>query len=233
MQTDCVIKWVNMSAKANAAANFQSSFGLPSTNFQFNQSLGGSAGEGFNNSQVYIDPELVKTQKNQSITMIDNQLTIARERAKAEYEAQKQAIAMKADHDMSMATASIEQSKVQSLFALDQQFQQRRMEIEQRAQEQKLQIESTSSQLMMTAEQQRLEKDMQEKMAKVYGSMPQSMQGGHNFLGSGQFSYNANPSLGGTSSNLPFYYPQQPQSNAPVNFSARGESSENQKSARK
>ena len=222
-----------MSAKANASANFQSSFGLPTSNFQFNQSLGGSAGEGFNNSQVYIDPELVKTQKNQSITMIDNQLTIARERAKAEYEAQKQAIAMKADHDMSMATASIEQSKVQSLFALDQQFQQRRMEIEQRAQEQKLQIESTSSQLMMTAEQQRLEKDMQEKMAKVYGSMPQSMQGGqHSFLGSGQFSYNANPSLGGTSSNLPFYYPQQPHTSQ-LNFSARGESSDNQKSARK
>jgi hypothetical protein len=224
-----------MSAKANTVAgNFQTSFGLPMTNFPLNQSLGGAGGsDGYNNSQqVYIDPELVKTQKNQSITMIDNQLAIARERAKAEYEAQKQAIAMKAEHDMSMATASIEQSKVQSLFALDQQFQQRRMEIEQRAQEQKLQIESTASQLLMTAEQQRLEKDMQEKMAKVYGSMPQSMQNG--YLGNSQFSYAPSPSMSGTSTNLPFYHPStyQPQQSQPTQY-FHAKPQEEIKSARK
>ncbi len=133
--------------------------------------------------QMYIDPEIVKAQKNQALSMLDNHVAIAKDRVKAEYDAQKQAVNMKADHDLNMTQANIDQSKIQSLFALDQQFQQRRMEIEQRAQEQKLQIEATSSQLVMTAEQQRLEREMQEKMAKVYGSMP------HPSLMSGNFNF--------------------------------------------
>ena len=146
-------------------------FGLP-PNFASFQAGGAQAGmEALAHSNVYIDPEILRSQKQQSLTMLDNQMSIAKDRARAEFEAQKQATVMKAEHDLSMATASMEQSKVQSLFALDQQFQQRRMEIEQRAQEQRLQIEATASSLLMTAEQQRLEKDMQEKMARVYGSM--------------------------------------------------------------
>ena len=158
-----------MSAKTPHQNQGQSSYGLPNyTSFQTGPA---ASMEALSANNVYIDPEILRSQKQQSLTMLDNQMSIAKDRARAEFEAQKQATIMKAEHDLSMTTASMEQSKVQSLFALDQQFQQRRMEIEQRAQEQRLQIEATASSLLMTAEQQRLEKEMQEKMAKVYGSM--------------------------------------------------------------
>ena len=159
--------------------------------------------ESYNPSQIYIDPEIVRSQKSQSLTMLDNQMGIAKDRAKAEFDAQKQAIAMKSDHDLSMANASIEQSKVQALFALDQQFQQRRMEIEQRAQEQKLQIEATASQLLMTAEQQRLEKEMTEKMAKVYGSLSQASIANGSFLApNGSFVYPVMPHMGASTGSM-------------------------------
>lgn len=200
-----------MSAKAGNTAN-TSSFGLPGfSGVSFAQpNVANTSGDAFNPSQIYIDPEIVRSQKTQSLSMLDNQLTIAKDRAKAEYEAQKQAISMKSEHDLSMANASIEQSKVQALFALDQQFQQRRMEIEQRAQEQKLQIEATSSQLLMTAEQQRLEKDMQEKMAKVYGNLSQASIANGSFLApNGSFVYPVMPNLaGGSVSNLSFSFPE-------------------------
>jgi hypothetical protein len=176
-----------------------SSFGLPQ--FQSYTNNGPTAAsniEALAASNVYIDPEILRSQKQQSLTMLDNQMSIAKDRARAEFEAQKQATIMKAEHELSMATASMEQSKVQSLFALDQQFQQRRMEIEQRAQEQRLQIEATASSLLMTAEQQRLEKEMQEKMAKVYGNMHMHQQPSP-FTGS--FGQGSMPSTA-------FYFPQ-------------------------
>jgi hypothetical protein len=133
--------------------------------------------------QQNLDPEIIKSQKDQSVLILENQAQLAKDRARAEYEAQKQSITMKADHDVSLAVASIEQSKVQHLFALDQQFQQRRMEIDQRAQEQKIQIESAASQLLMSAEQQKLENAMNEKLAKLgathhrqMNAFPQSME---------------------------------------------------------
>lgn len=125
--------------------------------------------------QVYVDPETIQQQKESSISMIDSQGKIAKDRARAEFESQVQAVNMRAEIENSNALSAIEQAKYQALFALDQQHQQRKLEIEQRAQEQKLQIEATSSQLVMQAQQQRLQRDMEDKLSKLQASIPQSM----------------------------------------------------------
>lgn len=124
--------------------------------------------------QVFIDPETIKNQLANAISFIDRQISLYKDRSKTEYESQKQAIGMKAEHEVGMVVASIEQSKQQSLFALDQQHQQRILEIEQRAQEQRMQIEATASQLILQSQQQRLQREMQEKLMKLQQSMPQS-----------------------------------------------------------
>ena len=152
--------------------------------------------------QVYVDPETIKQQKESSIAMIDSQSKIAKDRAKAEYDSQVQAVNMRAEIENQNAVAAIEQAKFQALFALDQQHQQRKLEIEQRAQEQKLQIEATSSQLIMQAQQQRLQKEMDEKLAKLQSSMPmnsQPMFSTSNNLGGYQF-YNPYAGYSGASS---------------------------------
>lgn len=148
---------------------------LPATSaFNFQQQ--GESGSGQNSlPQVYVDPETIQQQKESSISMIDSQGKIAKDRAKAEFDSQVQAVNMRAEIENSNAISAIEQAKYQALFALDQQHQQRKLEIEQRAQEQKLQIEATSSQLIMQAQQQRLQRDMEEKLSKLQASIPQSM----------------------------------------------------------
>lgn len=128
--------------------------------------------EGYNFSQVYIDPESVKTQKDAALAMIQAQANLARDRCTAELESHKSSILMKAQHDMAIAEASIEQSRNQALFALDQQHQQRRLEIEQKSQEQKMQIEATSSQLILQAQQQRLQREMTERMVRLQTQQP-------------------------------------------------------------
>ncbi|EER11010.1 conserved hypothetical protein [Perkinsus marinus ATCC 50983] len=117
--------------------------------------------------QVYMDPDSIKHQKTQSLSMLDSQLGMAKDSAKNEFEQAKQSINMKANYDLQTTTSAIEQSRAQALFALEQQHQQRRMEIEQRAQEQRMQIEATASQLCMQAQQQKLQKEMADKMAKL------------------------------------------------------------------
>lgn len=152
--------------------------------------------------QVYVDPETIKQQKESSIAMIDSQSKIGKDRAKAEYDSQVQAVNMRAEIENQNAVAAIEQAKFQALFALDQQHQQRKLEIEQRAQEQKLQIEATSSQLIMQAQQQRLQKEMDEKLAKLQASMPmnsQPMFSTSNNLGGYQF-YNPYAGFSGAQS---------------------------------
>jgi hypothetical protein len=150
--------------------------------------------------QVYVDPETIKQQKESSISMIDSQAKIARDRAKAEFDSQVQAVNMRAEIEHQNAVSAIEQAKFQALFALDQQHQQRKLEIEQRAQEQKLQIEATSSQLVMQAQQQRLQKEMDEKLAKLQSNIPSGM-----FGTSGQSMYTTGANLG--TSNFQFYNP--------------------------
>ena len=132
---------------------------------------------GFNFPQVYIDPESVRTQKESALLMIESQANIARERSRAEYDAQKSGIHLQAEHESCLAEAAIEQSKHHALFALDQQHQQRRLEIEQKSQEQRLQIEATSSQLMMQAQQQRLQREMNERFTKLQSQRPQTAGG--------------------------------------------------------
>ena len=147
-----------------SALPLMSNFAFP----QGNDSPTGQSGM----PQVYVDPETIKQQKESSIAMIDSQTKIARDRAKAEYDSQVQAVNMRAEIENQNAVSAIEQAKYQALFALDQQHQQRKLEIEQRSQEQKLQIEATSSQLIMQAQQQRLQREMEEKLAKLQSSMP-------------------------------------------------------------
>jgi hypothetical protein len=144
------------------------------SNFAFQSSDSPTAGSS-SLPQVYVDPETIKQQKESSVGMIESQAKIARDRAKAEFDSQIQAVNMRAEIEHQNAISAIEQAKFQALFALDQQHQQRKLEIEQRAQEQKLQIEATSSQLIMQAQQQRLQKEMDEKLAKLQSSAPSGM----------------------------------------------------------
>jgi len=179
---------------------YQSPFGFQYGTGQ--QAQGGEGGQQFSQQQIYIDPETIKHQKTSSLSLLDNQVAIIKDRSKAEYENQKQAILMKAEHELGIASATIEQSKSQSLFALDQQHQQRKLEIEQRAQEQKMQIESTASQLSMQAQQQRLQREMQEKLAKIQQSIPAgnslNLFGNQQQGGQGQNYYSYQPSQGTT-----------------------------------
>ena len=180
----------------------------------FNYSQGADVGSSNGQSsmpQVYVDPETIMQQKESSISMIDSQAKIAKDRAKAEYDSQVQAVNMRAEIENNNAVSAIEQAKYQALFALDQQHQQRKLEIEQRSQEQRLQIEATSSQLIMQAQQQRLQREMEEKLAKLQANMPTQMfsQTGapttmfptsHNLNGGSSYQY-YNPYMVGSSAN--------------------------------
>jgi hypothetical protein len=179
------------------------------SNFNFQQNGETSSNNGQSSMpQVYVDPETIMQQKESSISMIDSQAKIAKDRAKAEYDSQVQAVNMRAEIENNNAVSAIEQAKYQALFALDQQHQQRKLEIEQRSQEQRLQIEATASQLIMQAQQQRLQREMEEKLAKLQASMPTQMMGGqttmfptsHNLSGNYQF-YNPYTNYASASNN--------------------------------
>jgi|LauGreDrversion4_2_1035121.scaffolds.fasta_scaffold24805_2 hypothetical protein len=182
------------------------------SNFNYTQGADMASANGQGSMpQVYVDPETIMQQKESSISMIDSQAKIAKDRAKAEYDSQVQAVTMRAEIENNNACSAIEQAKYQALFALDQQHQQRKLEIEQRSQEQRLQIEATSSQLIMQAQQQRLQREMEEKLAKLQSNMPAQMfsQGGapttmfptsHNLNGAGSYQYYNPYMMGGSTS---------------------------------
>jgi len=125
---------------------------------------------------VPLDAKTIQEQKTQSLKLLDSQVTMTKDRAKVEYEAQKQSITMNGDHQFAVASATIEQSKQQALFALEQQNSTRKMEIEQRAQEQRMQIEATAAQLTMQAQQQKLEREMQKKQLAMQQQLQQQQQ---------------------------------------------------------
>ncbi|KAF4717946.1 hypothetical protein FOZ63_002973 [Perkinsus olseni] len=56
--------------------------------------------------QVYMDPESIKHQKTQSLSMLDSQLGMAKDSAKNEYDQAKQSINMKANYDLQTTTSS-------------------------------------------------------------------------------------------------------------------------------
>jgi trehalose/maltose hydrolase-like predicted phosphorylase len=119
--------------------------------------------------QVYIDPESIKTQKEAALSMIESQSQLSKDHCRTEYEAQKATVLMRAQHEITIAEATIERSRTQAIFALDQQHQKRRLEIEQKSQEQKMQIESTASQLMLQAQQQKLQREMNDRLIQIQG----------------------------------------------------------------
>ena len=126
-----------------------------------------------NIQSVYVDPDTINHQKKSSLSLVEDQVRMAKQRAATEYEMQKHAIVMKAEHDLKLTQCAMEQSEAQSLFAIDQEYQQRKLEIEQKAQEQRMQIETTASQLILTAQQQRMQRDMEKKLAELQSQLPQ------------------------------------------------------------
>ena len=116
---------------------------------------------------MFIDLETVKQQKANAFEMVDLEADAARERAKAEFESNRVAIEMRANHELEIAQVNLEQSRQQSLFSLDQQHAQRRLEIEQRAQEQRLSIETAARQLLLQAQEQRMNKELNEKLVNI------------------------------------------------------------------
>ena len=138
--------------------------------FSFNQPNSENV-DNFSNGQ-YVDPATLKHQKTASLTVLDDQVALAKSRAQSEYEMQRQAIILKADHELKILECTAQQSQAQQLFAVDQEFQSRRMEIETKAQEQRMQIEQMSSQLLLTAQQQRVDRDIEERMNRLQGSIP-------------------------------------------------------------
>ena len=126
-----------------------------------------------NMQSVYVDPDTISHQKKSSLVLVEDQVRMAKQRAKTEYEMQKHAICMKADHDLKLTQCAMEQSEAQALFAIDQEYQQRKLEIEQKAQEQRMQIETTASQLILTSQQQRMQREMEKKLAELQSQLPQ------------------------------------------------------------
>ena len=116
---------------------------------------------------IFVDQDTVKQQKTNAYEMVDLEADAAKERTKAEYESSKIAIEMRANHELEIAQVNLDQSRQQALFALDQQHGQRRLEIEQRAQEQRLSIETASRQLLLQAQEQRLNKELSQKLATI------------------------------------------------------------------
>jgi len=116
---------------------------------------------------IFIDLDTVKQQKRNAFEMVDLEADASKERAKAEFESNRVAIEMRANHESEIAQVNLEQSKQQALFSLDQQHAQRRLEIEQRAQEQRLSIETAARQLMLQAQEQRMNKELNEKLVNI------------------------------------------------------------------
>ena len=116
---------------------------------------------------MFIDLETVKQQKANAFEMVELEAEAAKERANAEFESNRVAIEMRANHELEIVQVNLEQSRQQSLFSLDQQHAQRKLEIEQRAQEQKLSIETAARQLLLQAQEQRMNKELSEKLGNI------------------------------------------------------------------
>jgi membrane protein involved in colicin uptake len=151
----------------------------------------GESGQGQSFPQVYLDPETIQQQKESSIAMIESQAVSAKERLKSEFDSQVEAVHIRAAIEEQNATSAIEQAKQHALFMLKQQHDERKLQIQQRSQEQSLQIEATSSQLIMQAQQQKLQREMDKKMAELQAAAAASSQ-----------AYAAKPPMFPTSNNL-------------------------------
>jgi hypothetical protein len=113
------------------------------------------------------DAEAIEAQKKISIALIDDHVRMAKKRASTEYQMQRHAIEMKAAHDLKITECAMEQSEAQAFFGIDQEYQQRKLEIEQKSQEQSMQIETTASQLILTAQQQKMQHTLHKKMTEL------------------------------------------------------------------
>ena len=148
-----------------------SRFGLP-TNIpqpvKFSSTTPGSDKSDFTPAaHLYVDPDTITNQRVSAISSVESQAAMAKSQALADFEAQKAAIDMRYEHELSIAEAAIEQSRQRALFALEQQHQQRKLEIEQRSQEQRLQIDAAASEMIMQAHQQKLQKEMTDRFVKL------------------------------------------------------------------
>lgn len=161
----------NMERKIQREETRGSKFSLPMNQvFASNYNtdvIGGAKRESGALAQVYIDSETISSQRESAISSVESQAEIAKTQAKAEYEAQKAALQMRFEREIAIAEAAIEQSKQRAIFVLEQQHQQRKLEIEQKSQEQRLQIEAAANEMIMQSQQQRLDKEMSERFAKL------------------------------------------------------------------
>ena len=118
-------------------------------------------------TRVYLDADTIRKQAESAKGAVDTELELSKAQALAEYEAQKAGIQMRYERDVAMAEASIGQSMQHALFVVEKQHQERRMEIEQKSQEQRLQIEAAANQMIMQAQQQKLQKEMNDRFASL------------------------------------------------------------------
>ena len=121
---------------------------------------------------VCMDSQTILQQRQESLQLVESDYAAQVAWYQKEYEAKKTGISMKADHDLEVVSSTIEQSKQHSLFSLDHQHQLRMFEIDQRALEQRLRIVSSANRLIMQAQQQKLERDMNDKRIVLQNKYP-------------------------------------------------------------
>ena len=116
---------------------------------------------------VYSESLTVEAQKNAALEMLNKQHHAMIQCIKIEIQYQRISIDLRATMDIAAVQASLDQSRQQALFSLDQQHAQRQMEILQKAQEQRLKIESTANGLLMQRRERKLNDDMSQRLRDI------------------------------------------------------------------
>jgi hypothetical protein len=176
---DCPFIRMMLTSDCHRDSYMSKSVGTPSSRFDLpTSSVAGNQDDLQNDMfNTFIDIDTVRLQRQNAYEMVDVESQSSKDRLKTEFESNKLAIELRANHDLEIAQVNVEQSRQHALFVLDQQHAQRRLEIEQRAQEQKLSIETAARHLLLQAQEQRLNKDLNERLLVISraGSMRNSV----------------------------------------------------------
>merc|ERR1719191_993621 len=118
----------------------------------------------------YLDQTVIEQQKTDATNALKNQHKLQADMLTHQYEAQKNVLKAEFDRNVTIATQQFEQQMLQQTMALEQQYKNQTMQLDMAKQERDLMITSQAAQMTASAQQHKLQIDMQNKMANLYST---------------------------------------------------------------
>merc|ERR1719478_1870746 len=118
----------------------------------------------------YLDTGVIDQQKLDATNALKNQHKLQADMLEHQYNAQKAVLKAECDRNVEIATQQFNQQRLQQEMALEQQYKNQTMQLDMAKQERDLMITSQAAQMTATAQQHKLQIDMQNKMANLYST---------------------------------------------------------------